>query len=76
MPARLPEQRGQIGGAFLAGYALCRFTVEFFREPDAQLGYLLGGLTMGQLLSLPLIVIGAILVVRSYGRARAVLSQR
>ena len=39
---RRPEQRGQIGGAFLSGYALCRFAVEFFREPDAQLGYLSG----------------------------------
>jgi phosphatidylglycerol:prolipoprotein diacylglycerol transferase len=58
---RLPEQRGQIGGAFLAGYALCRFTVEFFREPDAQLGYLLGGLTMGQLLSLPMLAGGLLL---------------
>ena len=48
---RRPEQRGRLGGVFLIGYALARIAVEFFREPDAQLGYLAGGITMGQLLS-------------------------
>lgn len=46
-------------GAFVAGYALCRIFVEFFREPDVQLGYLFGDwLTMGMLLSLPMLAIG------------------
>lgn len=46
-------------GAFVAGYACCRIFAEFFREPDVQLGYLYGGwLTMGMLLSLPLLAIG------------------
>jgi phosphatidylglycerol:prolipoprotein diacylglycerol transferase len=50
---------GLIGGTFCAGYAAARIFVEFFREPDAQLGYLAGGwLTMGMLLSLPLFALG------------------
>jgi phosphatidylglycerol:prolipoprotein diacylglycerol transferase len=51
-------RRGMLGGLFLIGYALSRFTVEFFREPDAQLGFLTFGLTMGQLLCLPMIAVG------------------
>ena len=50
-----PETRGQLSGVFLIGYALARITVEFFREPDVQIGYLAGGITMGQLLSLPML---------------------
>jgi phosphatidylglycerol:prolipoprotein diacylglycerol transferase len=51
---------GLTGAAFIAGYGLARFIVEFFREPDPQLGYLFGGfLTMGMLLSLPMILLGA-----------------
>ena len=57
---------GVISGAFLAGYGIARILVEFFREPDPQLGFLWGGATMGQLLSLPMIAvgIGAILYAR------------
>ncbi len=51
---------GFIAGAFVAGYGASRIFVEFFREPDAHIGYLLGGwLTMGMLLSLPMVIIGA-----------------
>lgn len=50
---------GFIAGAFVLGYGLSRIVVEFFREPDAQLGYLFGGwLTMGMILSLPMVLIG------------------
>jgi phosphatidylglycerol:prolipoprotein diacylglycerol transferase len=59
------EYRGRIGGMFLAGYGVARFTVEFFREPDANLGFLFAGVTMGQLLCLPMIIIGLWLVVKS-----------
>ena len=57
---------GTISGTFLAGYGVARIVAEFFREPDAQLGFLWGGATMGQLLSLPMIAvgIGAILYAR------------
>jgi phosphatidylglycerol:prolipoprotein diacylglycerol transferase len=50
---------GFVGGAFIAGYGISRIIVEFFRVPDAQIGYLLGGwLTMGMVLSLPMVLIG------------------
>lgn len=62
---RRPEQAGRLAGAFLTGYGLARFLVEHVREPDPQLGYLWGGLTMGQLLSLPTIALGLALLLRS-----------
>jgi phosphatidylglycerol:prolipoprotein diacylglycerol transferase len=49
---------GLIGGLFVAGYGLARIVSEFFREPDAHIGYLAGGLTMGILLSLPMVLAG------------------
>ena len=51
---------GFVSGAFVAGYGLARIFVEFFREPDRQLGYLLGTnwLTMGMVLSTPMVLIG------------------
>jgi phosphatidylglycerol:prolipoprotein diacylglycerol transferase len=49
---------GLIVGCFAAGYAIARTVCEFFREPDIQLGLLWGGATMGQLLSLPLLLTG------------------
>jgi len=62
------KRPGLILGSFIAIYALARITSEFFREPDPQLGFLWGGLTMGMLLSVPMIVAGAILVVMAWRR--------
>jgi prolipoprotein diacylglyceryl transferase len=59
---------GAVSGLFAAGYGTFRFVVEFFREPDAHLGFLTGGLTMGQLLSLPLALYGVFLLWRAYSR--------
>jgi phosphatidylglycerol---prolipoprotein diacylglyceryl transferase len=59
-------RRGFVAGAFLAGYGVARFIGEFFRQPDAFLGFLFAGATMGQLLSLPMVLVGAWLM----GRAR------
>ena len=58
---------GLLGGVFLAGYGFARFTVEFFREPDAQLQEfaLRTGMSMGQWLTIPMILIGLALVVRA-----------
>jgi phosphatidylglycerol:prolipoprotein diacylglycerol transferase len=56
------KRPGTILGAFCLGYGLARTICEFFREPDAQLGFLWGGLTMGMLLSLPLMIAGVILI--------------
>ena len=54
-----PRPSGAVSGVFCLCYALFRFTVEFFRMPDPQLGYLaFGWLTMGQLLSLPVALFG------------------
>jgi len=57
-----------VSGFFLVTYGLLRTVVELFRQPDPQLGYLIGGLTMGQLLSLPMVLVGLVMLVRSYTR--------
>ena len=67
--SRKPRPVGSISALFLMFYGLFRFLVEFVRMPDPQLGYLaFGWLTMGQLLSAPMIIIGAGLLVWSYRR--------
>ena len=60
---------GLATGVFAIGYGLARIFCEFFREPDPQLGFLFGGATMGMLLSLPLIAIGAGFVVHALRKA-------
>lgn len=65
---RIRDYPGALGGVFLSGYALSRGTVEFFREPDAQLGFLAGGLTMGQILCLPMLAAGIFLIIRAVRR--------
>ncbi len=60
---------GRITGIFVTGYAAARIFVEFFREPDVQIGYLYGGwLTMGIVLSVPMLLVGLWIFVRA-GRA-------
>jgi phosphatidylglycerol:prolipoprotein diacylglycerol transferase len=59
---------GLLSGVFGIGYGLSRFIVEYFREPDRQLGILSTGLTMGQTLTLPLILAGLVLVLRALRR--------
>jgi phosphatidylglycerol:prolipoprotein diacylglycerol transferase len=67
--SRWPTPPGTLTWAFVTGYGLCRMIVEFFREPDMHLGFILGPLSMGQLLSLPMILLGAIMLARSLTRA-------
>jgi phosphatidylglycerol:prolipoprotein diacylglycerol transferase len=62
------KRPGLILGSFIAIYGLGRIAGEFFREPDPQLGFLWGGLTMGMLLSIPMIIAGAILIMMAWGR--------
>jgi phosphatidylglycerol:prolipoprotein diacylglycerol transferase len=50
---------------FLIGYGIARGIGEFFRQPDVFLGFLVGGATMGQLLSVPMVIVGAWLVLRT-----------
>jgi phosphatidylglycerol:prolipoprotein diacylglycerol transferase len=61
---------GLIIGTFAIGYGLARIFSEFFREPDPQLGFLWGGLTMGMLLSLPMIAAGIAFVLWALRRPR------
>jgi phosphatidylglycerol---prolipoprotein diacylglyceryl transferase len=62
-----PRPRYAVSGLFALGYGTFRFITEFFREPDAHIGYLYGDwLTMGQLLSLPLVAVGVFMLVLAY----------
>jgi phosphatidylglycerol:prolipoprotein diacylglycerol transferase len=60
---------GAVSGLFLLGYGLARFVAEFARAPDAFLGVLSLGLTMGQWLSLPMIMVGTLILMWSYRRS-------
>ncbi len=65
-----PKPAGAVSGLFLLGYGFFRFLVEFVRIPDQQYGYLLmDWITMGQILSLPMIIFGGFLVFRAYQKA-------
>jgi phosphatidylglycerol:prolipoprotein diacylglycerol transferase len=62
-----PRPRMAVSAMFMIGYGLLRTAAEFFRQPDQHIGYLMGGyLTQGMLLSLPMIVIGAAMMVFAY----------
>ena len=63
---------GILSGLFLAGYAVARMSGELFRQPDVQLGFLIFGTTMGQLLSIPLLIAG--IVVIAWARRRPPLA--
>ncbi len=64
-----PRPTMAVSGVFLIGYGCFRFLVEFVRQPDPQLGYLaFGWLTMGQVLSTPMIIAGVALLVYAYKR--------
>ena len=66
--SRKPRPTGAVSGAFLVGYGTLRFLAEFTREPDAFLGLLSLGLSMGQWLSLPMVVIGLAMMAWAYRR--------
>jgi phosphatidylglycerol:prolipoprotein diacylglycerol transferase len=61
--ARKNRPMGQVSAVFLIGYGSLRFVAEFFREPDAHLGLLSMGLSMGQWLCVPMVLIGVFLYV-------------
>ncbi len=63
------ETPGFVAGAFATAYGAARILVEFFREPDFHIGYLAGGLTMGMVLSVPMIIAGLAVMVWSSRRA-------
>ncbi|MDX1379900.1 MAG: prolipoprotein diacylglyceryl transferase [Xanthomonadales bacterium] len=67
--SRRPRPRAAVSGLFLVGYGMFRFVVEFFREPDRHLGYLYADwLTMGMVLSLPMVAAGLALIAWAYAR--------
>ena len=65
------KRPGLILGAFALGYGVARSIGEHFREPDLQLGFLWGGLTMGTLLSIPLMLAGVALIAAALRREPA-----
>ena len=67
----LRQRPGVLTGTFLVGYGCARIIGEFFRQPDAFLGFLFAGATMGQLLSLPMVAIGVWLILRARSSASA-----
>ena len=69
--ARKPRPPGAVSGAFLVGYGILRFLVEFTRAPDDFLGLLALNLSMGQWLSLPMIAIGAGMMLWAYRSSAA-----
>lgn len=58
--ARTERKPGQVAAAFVFGYGVFRFIAEYFREPDAHLGLLALGMSMGQWLCVPMVVVGAL----------------
>ena len=66
--AKTAPPPGTIFWSFISGYGVCRMIVEFVREPDAHLGFILGSFSMGQLLSLPMVVVGIIMLAIGYQR--------
>jgi len=59
--ARRPRPVGAVSGAFMVGYGSLRFLAEYFREPDAHLGLLSLGLSMGQWLCVPMVLLGGVI---------------
>ncbi len=57
---------GTIFWSFITGYGIYRMIVELFREPDAHIGFIFGSLSMGQILSLPMVVIGSFMLAAGY----------
>ncbi len=62
---KIHQRAGALAGIFLLEYSFARIVVEYFREPDAHLGFIASGLTMGQLLSLPMAALGLYLLLNS-----------
>lgn len=65
----LKERPGVITGSFLIGYGLFRMFVEFFRQPDAHIGFVFAQISMGQLLSAPMVLLGSGVVMYALRKA-------
>jgi len=62
---KIRNNKGALSGIFLIGYAISRFTIEFFREPDIQIGFIANIFTLGQLLTIPVFIFGTYLIYKS-----------
>lgn len=72
-----PRPQMSVSALFMMGYGVFRTLAECFRQPDAHIGYLLGGyLTQGMLLSIPMIVIGGVMLVIAYRRGEPALAKK
>ena len=71
---RKPRPMGSVSGLFLIGYGAFRIIVEFFRQPDSQLG-LFGGISMGQILSIPMIIAGILMIIWAYKYGKNIPAQ-
>ncbi len=69
--SRKPRPTGAVSGLFLLGYGVLRFVVEFTREPDNFLGLLAMGWSMGQWLSIPMILGGIVMLAWAYRQGKA-----
>jgi phosphatidylglycerol:prolipoprotein diacylglycerol transferase len=74
--SRFRTPPGTVFWSFLIGYGLCRMFVEFFREPDMHLGFVLGPFSMGQLLSFPMVLIGAFMLAWGFRQPAQPVRQR
>jgi len=63
---------GMIAGVFVLGYGTARYAVEFVREPDAHLGLIWNAISMGQILSLPMMIVGAIVIIMAAKKKKTV----
>lgn len=66
---------GVVAGTFFIGYGLSRIFVEFFREPDAHIGYLVGPVTQGMVLTVPMVLVGAAIIWWAQSKSQTAKSQ-
>ena len=66
--SNLKKIPGVLAGIFVSGYGISRFVVEYFREPDAQIGLIFGEISLGQILSLPMVLVGIAFIIFSFKR--------
>jgi phosphatidylglycerol:prolipoprotein diacylglycerol transferase len=71
-----PRPAGSVAGVFLLGYGVFRFCIEYFRQPDAQLGLFADFISMGQILSLPMIIGGLGLLIWAYKKPQPVTAAK
>jgi len=67
---RFSQKTGILSGLYLMGYGVIRFCLEFFRQPDLQVGFIFGFLTMGQILSLLMFLVGSVIIIIAWLKPR------